>query len=705
MSERAQKEASENPRLAPRTKTIFGWNPFKVLFAMEYVLQGLANPFQGITYQSFFRHFHFHYGLSEAATQNMFSRSYLAWSFKPVIGFFMDAFGKTKVALILLLASGALFYVLTPFFDTSAVVFFWLMFVLSIFFACTDVAVDRATVITGDEESKSTGRSKAATVGLNQAICWAAIYGTSIVGGASGGWIADNIPIKYLLFALAAVPMVVLLVTLRLPKDTAHSIPIGRSVRNFWDGLNTGPILWIVVFYFLFHFQPALGALWTNYLISTIGFSQTMIGYADGIAYAGYFLGVLWFAKKGVKWQDKFGLKAVFRVFIILSICVNLTQYALVEPWFSNITTRIHHALPGAGSWAKARDYEQVAPEARPGPRQYWVERVGIDGSTEEFGPLTVGVLPADGEPAVVSTLRDSAEAADTIPLADSTSAPRAVPLSAAPAEISVPAGRGGPLGITVVPGVAGADTVRWTTEGETGCYGFRVHRQVEAAAERELLTERIIPSGRYASVRWGYYAVYNFLMAILVSFIRMSTFSLVGAVIPVAAAGSLFAGFMSVANLAYSFSYASGSWLYDNGLKLGVFRTLQATLFSIPSKPGDSMSIALLIFIGSMAYLLSFVAVRMLPDKRHTQATEDTGDYLIGPEHFKVLGDRTLRTFNRLSLGLGIALCAALLLGLHLDVIASVIVSFFLATFLRKVALDNRYQRYVRTHGGGTHA
>jgi hypothetical protein len=40
-----------------KEKTIFGMSPMKVLFAMEYVLQGLANPFQGITYQPFFRHF------------------------------------------------------------------------------------------------------------------------------------------------------------------------------------------------------------------------------------------------------------------------------------------------------------------------------------------------------------------------------------------------------------------------------------------------------------------------------------------------------------------------------------------------------------------------------------------------------------------------------------------------------------------------
>ncbi|MCP3871640.1 MAG: hypothetical protein GY699_00575 [Desulfobacteraceae bacterium] len=91
-------------------KTILGMRPVKVLFAMEYVLQGLANPFQGITYHSFFKHFHFTYGLPEAATQGLFSKSYLAWSFKPVIGFFMDAYGRTRTVLIFLLISGALFF-------------------------------------------------------------------------------------------------------------------------------------------------------------------------------------------------------------------------------------------------------------------------------------------------------------------------------------------------------------------------------------------------------------------------------------------------------------------------------------------------------------------------------------------------------------------------------------------------------------------
>ena len=194
---------------------------------------------------------------------------------------------------------------------------------------------------------RSSGRSKAATVGLNQSICWAAIYGTSIVAAAWGGWIADHVAIQYLLFGLAAVPLVVFWVVLRLPRDTARSIPLKDSVVNFWNGINTGPIVWIILFYFLFHFQPAMGALWTNYLIESLHFTQTQIGYAEGVSYVGVFLGVLLFVWLGIKLQDRYGLKSVFRIFILLSIALNLTQYLLVDPYFSRIAGGIGSLMPG----------------------------------------------------------------------------------------------------------------------------------------------------------------------------------------------------------------------------------------------------------------------------------------------------------------------------------------------------------------------
>jgi len=553
-----------------KVRTLFGIAPIKVVFAMEYVLQGLANPFQGITYQPFFRHFRFDYGLSEAATQSLFSKSYLAWSFKPVIGFLIDAYGKTRTLLTLLLSAVVLGYLLVPVVDRSYLVFFLFMFGLSIVMAATDVAVDRATVIEGDEEARATGKSKSTTVGLNQAICWTAIYGTGILAAVAGGWVAEHLRFSLLMRLLAIVPFLALLVVLLLPRDRAVTIPVGRSMKNFWRGLNSGPILWIMLFYFIFHFQPAMGALWNNYLIEGLHFSQTQIGLADGATNLGYFLGVILFAVMGVKWQDRMGLRTVFRLYILASVAINLTQYLLVDPWFTHLTNGLHALLPG-------------------------------------------------------------------------------VPLE---------------------------------------------------------------------NVRLGWLAGYNFTLAVAASIIRMSTFSLVGAVIPVAAAGSLFAGFMSVANLAYSFCYASGAWLYSHGMEFGFLRGLQESVFGIAGKPGDNLSIAMLILIGSLAYLLSFAAVHMLPDRRQTLAGVDEEETQAGPERWLALPTGLKRGLDRAALGLGVLLfwwftyqwfttlggVASLAdrlhlyrlpgLGLGFDPISALLIVFFGLTFLRKVFLDALLRR-----------
>lgn len=320
--------------------------PIKWVFALEYMMQGLANPFQGITYQPFFSHFRHHYGLTEAATQNMFAQSYLAWSFKPVLGFFIDAYGKTRTIMVALLSAGVVGYLLTPLIDIGPSVFFWAMFVLSVCFAGTDVAVDRATVVTGAEEAAATGRSKATTVGLNQAICWLSIYGTSIIAALLGGYMAESVPFGLLMACLAVVPLFVLIAAWRLPKDKATPIPLAESFSQFWRGLNTGPILAVMLFYFIFNFQPAMGPLWNNYVLTELRFSQTQAGISESVGYCGYFLGIVLFTRYGIRWQDRFGMRKLFRVYILAAALVNLTQYLQVDPAFTTNARGLNGVLP-----------------------------------------------------------------------------------------------------------------------------------------------------------------------------------------------------------------------------------------------------------------------------------------------------------------------------------------------------------------------
>jgi MFS family permease len=526
-------------------RKLFGIAPIKWVFALEYMMQGLANPFQGVTYQPFFSHFRHHYGLTEAATQHLFAQSYLAWSFKPILGFVIDAYGKTRTVLVLLLAAGVVGYLLVPFIDVGPLVFFWAMFALSVCFAATDVAVDRATVVTGAEEAESTGRSKATTVGLNQAICWLAIYGTSIVSALLGGFVAESMSMTTLLLCLSVVPLVVLLAVLRLPKDTAAPIRLTESLRGFWRGLNTGPILSVMLFYFIFNCQPAMGPLWNNYLLTDLRFSQSQVGISESVGYGGYFLGVLLFARYGVRWQERHGMRKLFRIYICLGILMNLTQYGLVDPWFSRNATVVQNLF-------------------------------------------------------------------------------------------------------------------------------------ISDAATARLL----------------YLCSYSFLQLTATSMVAMSTFSLVGAVVPTTAAGSLFAGFMSVSNLAYSFSYASGAWLYEHGLEYGAVRDLQHLLFDIQGQPGQPLSVSMLILAGSVAFLASFLCVHVLPDCRETSRSDAVDEHYPGPERWSSLGPNFLKVVNVASLTLGSAVFIALYAAANFELIAAALVTFFGTTLVRKTTLDAALRR-----------
>jgi len=516
-----------------------GNGPLKVVFALGYVMQGLANPFQGITYQPFLRHLQ-HYGLGEAAIQRLFGNFYLAWTFKPVIGFLIDAYGRTRTILIALLGIAAVGYLLAPLLDVGPMVFVGLMLAVTVVMAGTDVAIDRATVIAGDEEARATGRSKATAIGLNQAICWLAILGTGTVAAILGGYAAEGVPLNRLLIALAGVPVLVLLFVLRLPKDAGVTVPLTRSIGRFWVGLNSGSVLGIMLFIFLFHFQPQLGTIFNNYQIETLRFSRAQLGYSLAAGNAGFFVGVLLFMWKGVRWQERFGMRKLFRVYIVVGAVVGLTQYLLLEPRFTSITDALSSALP-------------------------FVSR----------------------------------------------------------------------------------DTVR---------LGFLCANIGFVAAGDQL--------------------------------IRMSTFSVAGAVIPVGAAGSLFAGFMAVMNLGYTFSYKSGAWLYEDGMSVGMLRAVQKAVFGLGGGPADKLSMNMLVLLASLAYFASFLAVHLLPGREATAAAAGA-TAPPGPERWLALPVGRRRAVNLGVLVLGAVLAAALLFGAKVDPVPCTMAIGLGACLLRKALLD----------------
>ena len=352
-------------------------------------------------------------------------------------------------------------------------------------------------------------------------------------------------PFKGLLVALAGVPVLVLLFVLRLPRDNAVSIPLARSIAQFWAGLNSGPILGIMLFAFLIHFQPQLGPIFLNHMTATLHFSQAQIGFATGAGNAGYFAGVVLFVWKGMRWQERFGMRKLFRIYIVVGAAVSLTQFVLLEPWFSAIT----------------------------GGLSRWVPFIGP-------GAARLGLLCLD-----------------------------------------------------------------------------------------------------MAFVAAG------------IQLIWMSAYSLAGAVVPVAAAGSLFAGFMSVTNLGYTFSYASGAWLYQHGMAVAPLRGLQSALFGLGGGPGDKLSLHMLVLIGGLAYFTSFLAVHLLPDRNATLGSDGDPSF-VGPERWRALPVGVRRTVNWGALATGAALVVAMVWRLNFDPVTSVLTTFLGVCLIRKSVLDALLKR-----------
>jgi len=203
----------------------------------------------------------------------------------------------------------------------------------------------------------------------------------------------------------------------------------------------------------------------------------------------------------------------------------------------------------------------------------------------------------------------------------------------------------------------------------------------------------RRLPFLSPSTVRVGFLCVNNMVLAVALSLFRMSTLSLVGAVVPVAAAGSLFAGFMSVANLGYSFSYASAAWLYDHGMSVGPLRGLQQAVFGIGGGAGDKLSLNMLILIGSVAYFASFIAVHVLPGREATLTTEDAAA-AAGPQRWLVLPAGVRRATDWGALAAGAGLLAWLIAGVGVDPVASVLLTFLGVSLLRKAFLDALLRR-----------
>jgi len=86
------------------------------------------------------------------------------------------------------------------------------------------------------------------------------------------------------------------------------------------------------IFIFLWRFTPSFGAPWQDYFLNKIGIDQETYGYFGVVAYIGWLVGSILFAKL----FDKVSLRKVLFWTIVLSSVLGLTQLGLTKPELGN---------------------------------------------------------------------------------------------------------------------------------------------------------------------------------------------------------------------------------------------------------------------------------------------------------------------------------------------------------------------------------
>ena len=157
-----------------------------------------------------------------------------------------------------------------------------LLILVNVGFVLSDVVCDGVMVERGKERGKT---------GLYQAVSIGTLYGTLIVTGFGGGWLAQHAPYRWVFVLTACFPMLTALSAGWI--DEAGVGDVKETAARGWRGLSgmfRDPKAWAVALgIFLWSFCPFLGTAQFYYQSEALGLSPIFIG---GLATAGGLAGM-----------------------------------------------------------------------------------------------------------------------------------------------------------------------------------------------------------------------------------------------------------------------------------------------------------------------------------------------------------------------------------------------------------------------------
>jgi len=347
----------------------------EIFFAAVYFVQAAV----GISAMAQFLFSRNELGLSFVELGILAALPTIFWSIKPIYGFITD-----------LIPIGGYrrkpYLHITPFITIISWLYIWQysdsfisyaipLMIANIGMGFTDVIADGLVI---QESNKN-------TVGRYQSICWGALSIGAIVSTFFSGLLLGReiLDIRGMFLLTALMPIITLILSFFIhekkitekeeitvhnainknhiffafvalimtiavlaPREGQNMVFSSLSVLSIWfvwfiyyfkhliDIKVIGKSLFITaIFIFLWRFTPSFGAPWQDYFLNQVGIDQETYGYFGVIAYFGWLMGAILFAK----WLDKYNLKKVLFWTITLSAILGLSQIGLTKIEWANV--------------------------------------------------------------------------------------------------------------------------------------------------------------------------------------------------------------------------------------------------------------------------------------------------------------------------------------------------------------------------------
>lgn len=249
----------------------------------------------------------------------------LPWTLKIIYGALSDGVPlggyrrKSYVAISSLLSMVA--WLGVAFFHDVRLFLYGFSFAANLGFAVTDVVTDALVVEHSTETSSQ----------VYQSLSWGFRSLGAVLGGVSGGWLAQHVPPVWIFSLTACLPLMTFVVGFFIQESPQREKGGLHFIRPLWQAVQSlckGDLLWFSALLLVGSCSAAFNTPFFFFLKESLGFSETFLGTLSSVAWLGAIGGCFFYAR----WLRRISLKTMLYGSIGLNVVSILSTYFIKNP-------------------------------------------------------------------------------------------------------------------------------------------------------------------------------------------------------------------------------------------------------------------------------------------------------------------------------------------------------------------------------------